>query len=150
MRFIWQHPTAAAPLKVEVFRARILLESLHNGVSSLDTQEVIKSLTMMPCGLSEPVGPCSHPAPQKFESGAKAVAASWPGPPELLLVFARLLHFPQDLEAEDPGHPLQSGKRELAGLSYDLLFGLHGLGRRFSRALISPILAGVWAAAGQD
>jgi len=48
MRFIWQHPTAAAPLKEEVFRARILLESLHNGVSSLDTQEVIKSLTMMP------------------------------------------------------------------------------------------------------
>jgi len=48
MRFIWQHPTAAAPLKVEVFRARILPESLHNGVSSLDAQEVIKSLTMMP------------------------------------------------------------------------------------------------------
>jgi len=47
MRFIWQHPKAAAPLKVEVFRALILLESLHNGVNSLDTQEVIKSLTMV-------------------------------------------------------------------------------------------------------
>jgi hypothetical protein len=47
MHFIWQHPKAAAPLKVEVFRALILLESLHNGVSSLDTQEVIKSLTMV-------------------------------------------------------------------------------------------------------
>ena len=47
MRFIWQHPKAAAPLKVEVFRALILLESLHNGVGSLDTQEVIKSLTMV-------------------------------------------------------------------------------------------------------
>jgi hypothetical protein len=47
MRFLWQHPKAAAPLKVEVFRALILLESLHNGVSSLYTQEVIKSLTMV-------------------------------------------------------------------------------------------------------
>ena len=34
-------------MKAEVFRALILLESLHNGVSSLDTQEVIKSLTMV-------------------------------------------------------------------------------------------------------
>jgi hypothetical protein len=47
MHFIWLHPKAAAPLKVEVFRTLILLESLHNGVSSLDTQEVIKSLTMV-------------------------------------------------------------------------------------------------------
>ena len=47
MRFLWLHPKAAAPLKVEVFRGLILLESLHNGVSSLDTQEVIKSLTMV-------------------------------------------------------------------------------------------------------
>jgi len=47
MHFIWQHPKAASPLKVEVFRAQILLESLHNGVSSLGTQEVIKSLTMV-------------------------------------------------------------------------------------------------------
>ena len=47
MRFIWQHPRAAEPMKVEVFRARILLESLKNGVKSLDTQEVIKSLTMV-------------------------------------------------------------------------------------------------------
>lgn len=47
LRFIWQHPKAAEPLKVEVFRAQILLESLHNGVKSLDTQEVIKSLTMI-------------------------------------------------------------------------------------------------------
>ncbi len=47
LRFIWQHPKVAEPLKVEVFRAQILLESLHNGVKSLDTQEVIKSLTMV-------------------------------------------------------------------------------------------------------
>ena len=47
MHFIWLHPKAAAPLKVEVFRTLILLESLHNGVSRLDTQEVIKSLTMV-------------------------------------------------------------------------------------------------------
>ena len=47
LRFIWQHPRAAEPLKVEVFRAQILLESLKNGVKSLDTQEVIKSLTMV-------------------------------------------------------------------------------------------------------
>jgi len=47
LRFIWQHPRAAEPMKVEVFRARILLESLKNGVKSLDTQEVIKSLTMV-------------------------------------------------------------------------------------------------------
>jgi hypothetical protein len=46
MRFIWQHPKAAASLKVEFFRAQILLESLHNGVSRLGTQEVIKSLTI--------------------------------------------------------------------------------------------------------
>jgi hypothetical protein len=47
LRFIWQHPKAAEPLKVEVFRAQILLESLKNGVRSLDTQDVIKSLTMV-------------------------------------------------------------------------------------------------------
>jgi len=47
VRFIWQHPRAARPLKVEVFRAEVLLESLKNGVRSLDTQEVIKSLTMV-------------------------------------------------------------------------------------------------------
>ena len=34
-------------MKVEVFRALILLESLHNGVTSLDIQEVIKSLAMV-------------------------------------------------------------------------------------------------------
>ena len=47
LRFIWQHPRAAEPLMVEVFRAQILLESLKNGVKSLDTQDVIKSLTMV-------------------------------------------------------------------------------------------------------
>lgn len=47
VKFIWQHPRAAEPLTVEVFRAQILLESLRNGVMSLDTQEVIKSLTMV-------------------------------------------------------------------------------------------------------
>ena len=47
VRFIWQHPRAAEPLTVEVFRAQVLLESLKNGVRSLDTQEVIKSLTMI-------------------------------------------------------------------------------------------------------
>ena len=47
VRFIWQHPRAAEPLTVEVFRAQVLLESLKNGVKSLDTQEVIKSLTMI-------------------------------------------------------------------------------------------------------
>ena len=47
VRFIWQHPRAAEPLTVEVFRAQVLIESLKNGVKSLDTQEVIKSLTMI-------------------------------------------------------------------------------------------------------
>jgi hypothetical protein len=47
LRFIWRHPRAAEPLKVEVFRAQILLESLKNGVKSLGTQDVIKSLTMV-------------------------------------------------------------------------------------------------------
>lgn len=47
MRFIWLHPRAAEPMKVEVFRAQILLDSLRNGVKSLDTQDVIKSLTMV-------------------------------------------------------------------------------------------------------
>jgi hypothetical protein len=49
VRFIWQHPRAARPLKVEVFRSQVLIESLKNGVKSLDTQEVIKSLTMVEC-----------------------------------------------------------------------------------------------------
>jgi hypothetical protein len=47
LRFIGQHPTDARPMKVEVFRATILLESLNNGVKSLDTQDVIKALTMV-------------------------------------------------------------------------------------------------------
>ena len=47
VEFVWQHPRAARPLKVEVFRSQVLIESLKNGVKSLDTQEVIKSLTMV-------------------------------------------------------------------------------------------------------